>query len=106
MSSRPLSLDLGACVVAAVSEGLSRRQAAERFGVSSASAVRRCALAASTGNPAAKPRGGDRQSHRIEAQADRIHALIAAENDLTLAEIRIQLETSETHSVWTAMMIH
>jgi len=97
MSSRTLSLDLRARVVAAVSKGLSRRQAAERFGVSPASAVRWCALAASTGSPAAKPRGGDRLSHRIEAQADRIHALIAAQDDLTLAEIRNQLAEDGHH---------
>jgi len=65
MSSRTLSLDLRARVVAAVSKGLSRRQAVERFGVSPASAVRWWALAASTGSPAAKPRSGDRLSHRI-----------------------------------------
>jgi len=97
MSSRALSLDLRARVVAGVSKGVSRRQAAERFGVSSASAVRWCVLATSTGSPAAKPRGGDRRSHRIEAQADRIHALIAAQDDLTLAEIRIQLAEDGHH---------
>ena len=97
MSSRTLSLDLRARVVAAVSKGLLRRQAAERFGVSPASAVRWCALAASTGSPAAKPRGGDRLLHRIEAQADWIHALIAAQDDLTLAEIRNQLAEDGHH---------
>lgn len=91
MSSRTLSLDLRTRVVAAVAKGMSRRQAAERFGVSPASAIRWCALAASTGSPAAKPRGGDRLSHRIEAQAGRIHALIAEHDDLTLAEIRARL---------------
>ncbi|GEB84201.1 hypothetical protein AOR01nite_26780 [Acetobacter orleanensis] len=50
MSSRTLSLDLRERVVAVVLNGLSRRQAAERFGVSPASAVRWCALAAATGN--------------------------------------------------------
>jgi transposase len=58
MSSRTLSLDLREPVVAAVSNGLSRRQAAERFAVSPASAVRQCALATTTGSPAASPRGG------------------------------------------------
>ncbi|MFT8786883.1 MAG: IS630 family transposase [Gluconobacter oxydans] len=97
MSSRTLSLDLRERVVAAVSNGLSRRQAAERFGVSPASAVRWCALAATTGSPAASPRGGDRLSHRIEAQAERIHALIAEKDDLTLAEIRARLAESGHH---------
>jgi len=65
MSSRTVSPDPRAHVVAAVSKGLSRRQAATRLGVSPARAVRWCALAASIGSPAAKPRGRDRLSHRI-----------------------------------------
>ena len=97
MSSRTLSLDLRARVVRAVSKGMSRRQAAERFGVSPASAVRWCALAAATGSPAARARGGDRLSYRIEAQAGRIHAMIAAQDDLTLAEIRARLADDGHH---------
>jgi transposase len=97
MSSRTLSLDLRNRVVAAVSDGLSRRQAAERFGVSPASTVRWCALAAEHGSPAARPRGGDRLSQRIEAQAGRIHALIAEQDDLTLAEIRARLADDGHH---------
>jgi len=92
MSSRTLSLDLRDRVVGAVSNGMSRRQAAERFGVSPASAIRWCSVSAATGSPAAKPRGGDRLSYRIEAQAGRILALIAEKDDLTLAEIRILIE--------------
>jgi len=97
MSSRTLSLDLREHVVAAVSNGLSRRQTAERFGVSPASAVRWCALAVATGSTAARPRGRDRLSHRIEGQAERIHALIAEEDDLTLAEIRARLAEDGQH---------
>lgn len=97
MSSRTLSLDLRERVVAAVSHGLSRRQAAERFGVSPASAVRWCALAAATGSAAARPRGGGHLSHRIEAQAERIHALITEKDDLTLAEIRARLAEDGHH---------
>lgn len=97
MSSRTLSLDLRERVVAAVSNGLSRRQAAERFGVSPASAIRWCALAAATGSAAVRPRGGNRLSHRSEAQAERIHALIAGKDDLTLAEIRARLADDGHH---------
>ena len=43
MSKKTLSLDLRERVVSAVAAGMSRRQAAERFGVSAASAVRWCA---------------------------------------------------------------
>lgn len=42
MSKKTLSLDLRERVVAAVAGGVSRRQAAERFGASAASAIRWC----------------------------------------------------------------
>jgi len=67
MSKKTLSLDLRERVVAAVSDGMSRRQAAERFGVSAASAIRWCAREKETGSPAAGKRGGDRWSARIDA---------------------------------------
>ena len=89
--SKPLSLDLRERVVAAVSGGASRRQAAERFGVSAASAVRWCALDRDTGSARAKPQGGDRHSHRIEAQADLIMALVDGTSDITLMELQARL---------------
>jgi transposase len=61
-----LSVDLRERVVAAVSDGLSRRAAAARFGVSVSSAVRWVELARNSGGVAPKPRGGDQ---RIEAHA-------------------------------------
>jgi len=97
MSSRTLSLDLRERVVAAISGGLSRRQAAERFGVSPASAIRWCALARETGSATPKPRGGDRLSGRIEAQAARIRTLIDEKDDLTLTEIRAHLAEEGHH---------
>ena len=72
-----LSLDLHSCFVAAVSGGLSRRQAAERFGVSAASAVRWVDADDTTGTVAARPQGGDTRSHRIEAFSDVILAAVA-----------------------------
>ena len=70
---------------------MSRRQAAERFGVSVASAVRWCALDRDTGSAQAKPQGGDRHSHRIEAQADLIISLVDATRDITLMELQSRL---------------
>jgi len=64
-----------------------------------ASAIRWCALAAATGSAVARPRGGDRLSHRIEAQAARIHALLAEKDDLTLAEIRARLADTNGYHV-------
>jgi len=90
---KPLSLDLRERVVAAVSAGLSRRQAAERFGVSAASAVRWCALERDQGSPKPKPQGGDRLSHRIEAQAELILSLVDATRDITLMELQAELAT-------------
>ncbi len=89
--SKPLSLDLRERVVASVSGGMSRRQAAERFGVSAASAVRWCALDRDTGSAEAKPQGGDRHSHRIEAQADLIMSLVDGTSDITLMELQARL---------------
>ena len=89
--ARTLSLDLRERVVAAVAAGMSRRQAAERFGVSAASAVRWCARERETGDARPKARGGDRHSGRIEAQAELILALIDEKDDITLAELQARL---------------
>jgi transposase len=66
---RALSRDLRDRVVAAVEGGLSWRAAAERFGVSAASAIRWRQLSRQHGTPAAKPQGGDRRSAKIEDHA-------------------------------------
>jgi transposase len=56
------SEDLRARVVAEVAAGSSRRQAAERFKVSPASAVRWVQLHGQTGSIAPRPRGGKSRS--------------------------------------------
>ena len=89
--ARSLSLDLRNRVVAAVVGGLSRRKAAERFGVSAASAVRWCARERETGDARPKLQGGDRHSHRIEAHAAFILAAVARQPDVTLTELRALL---------------
>lgn len=67
--TRALSVDLRDRVVAAVEGGLSRRQAAARFGVSISSAIRWTALSRATGDVRPKRIGGDKRSGRIEAYA-------------------------------------
>ena len=67
--SRPLSVDLRSRVVAAVDGGLSRRKAAERFGVSISSAIRWAGQVRRTGDVRPRPVGGDKRSARIEAYA-------------------------------------
>ncbi|SFL92257.1 Transposase [Methylorubrum salsuginis] len=76
------SSDLRERVVKAVAEGASRRQAAARFGVSVASAIRWQESFEREGRVSAKPRGGDQRWQHIEAHAD----LILSELRALLAE--------------------
>jgi transposase len=92
--AQALSVDLRRRVVEAVAGGMSRRQAALRFGVSASSAIRWTAQAESSGDVAPKKQGGDRKSQRIEAYADFILAQIEQTPDLTLAELRARLVES------------
>lgn len=88
---RVLSQDLRERVVAAVDGGMSCRRAAERFGVSAASAIRWRQLALRHGTPAAKPQGGDRRTARIEDHAAFILEAIEQQPDPTLLELRVML---------------
>lgn len=88
---RALSRDLRDRVVAAVDGGVSCRRAAERFGVSAASAIRWRQLALRHGTPAAKSQGGDRRSTKIEDHAAFILAAIEQQPDPTLSELRVML---------------
>lgn len=87
----PLSSDLRARVVKAVSEGASRRQAAERFGFSPASAICWQESFEREGRVAAKPQGGDRRSRHVEVHADLILRLRAEQPTLILSELRALL---------------
>ena len=84
---KPLSMDLRSRLVTAVAGGLSRRAAAERFGVSAASAVRWVQAMQTTGTVAAKPQGGDMRSHRVEAFGAVILDTIEAQKDISLVEL-------------------
>ena len=86
-----LSQDLRERVVAAVDGGMSCRGAAERFGVSAASAIRWRQLALRHGTPAAMRQGGNRRKARIEDHAAFILEAIQRQPDPTLAELRIML---------------
>ena len=87
----PLSLDLRERVLRAIAAGSSGRQAALRFGVSAASVSRWRALERDQGDATPKAMGGDRRSHRIEAHADLIVALMEETKDMTLEELRVVL---------------
>jgi transposase len=98
---KPLSFDLRSRVLsaidAAIDAGLSRRQAAEHFGVSASSAIRWDALRRAGGDARPKPQGGDRLSQRTEAHADLIHAALAEVPDLTLPELKVRLAGQGAH---------
>jgi transposase len=86
-----LSDDLRIRVVSEVEKGSSRRAAAARFGVSVSSAIRWARAFRQTGTAEAKPQGGDRRSHRIEAYRAFILKAVAAREDITLAELQKRL---------------
>lgn len=90
--TKPLSKDLRKRLVSAVENGQSRRAAAQRFGVAVSTAVQWVNQWRREGRMEAKPLGGDRHSHRMEAHAEEILALIAETPDMTLAEIAEHLE--------------
>jgi len=70
---------------------MSRRQAALRFGVSAASAVRWQKQFSEMGTVQPDKQGGDRRSKHIDAHAATILALCEATPDITLAEIKASL---------------
>ena len=88
---RILSNDLRMRVVAAVEGGASRREAAARFGVGVSSAIRWVQVWRTRGDVRPKPQGGDRHSHRIEAEAAFLLEQIERTPDVTLAELQRML---------------
>ena len=91
---KPLSEDLRIRIITAVEkEGMSRRAAAARFGVSPASAIRIVNDWRQHGKTRAKGPGGDQRSHRIEAHHDAIMGAIASKPDITLVELADMLGT-------------
>lgn len=82
-----LSHDLRTRVLAAVDGGMSRRSAAERFGIGVATAIRWMRAWRDEGRPTPLAMGGDVRSHRIEVFRDVILAAIEAQKDITLSEL-------------------
>ncbi len=89
--ARAYSQDLRARVIAAVPrEGLSRRAAARRFGVSSASAIKWLQRWHRTGERGSAGTGGHRPSQGQPERAGLL-AMIAAQPDITLAAVAARL---------------
>jgi len=95
--AKSLSQDLRSRLISAVAGGMSRRAAAERFGVSAASAVRWVRAWRETGRRVAKRQGGDRRSERIEAYRSVILDAIDTRADITLGEIAEMLRREQGH---------
>jgi transposase len=89
--AKAISIDLRERACEAVSERLSRHQAAARFKVSPSSVIRWMARRRTTVGLAPQRQGGDRRSARIEAEAAFILGLVEATPDITLEELRAQL---------------
>ena len=102
--SKALSLDLRDRVIAAIESEMSCRQAATRFGVSPASAIRWRSRLRTQGDVRPGPLGGDRRSGLIERHADLILSLVERKSDITLAELRAALAeqgvASSLSSLW------
>ena len=92
-----LSMDIREKVVKAIEDGMSRRQAAARFDIGPATAVRWAKRIETTGEVAPLKMGGDRRSQRIEAHADSILAHIEKKPDMTIMELREKIK--ERHGV-------
>ena len=90
-----MSTDLRRRALAAVDCGMSRRAAAERFGVSCSSVIRWDQRRRLEGHAEPRAQGGDRTSHRIEAHAQAILEAIRRRPDMTLKELRALLAESD-----------
>jgi transposase len=88
--TRPYSLDLRQRVVDAVEAGASRRATAGRFEVSTSFVIKLMQRFKRTGSVEPDRYGGWKRS-TLEVHAERVRALIAAEPDVTLAELRTRL---------------
>ena len=109
--TKPLSNDLRARVIQAVTGGVSCRAAAERFGIVASTAVKWTRRWRDSGSYAPCPQGGDKRSARIETHAAEILALIETKRDITLAEIAAHLEERHgerfaTSTVWRFLDRH
>ena len=82
---KPYSDDLRGRVIEEVETGASRREAAERYGISPSVVVIWVQRFEATGSVAAKPSGGS--TSPLEDHAEFLLALIAEQPDMTLDEI-------------------
>jgi transposase len=102
--ARPYSQDLRDRVIGAVErEGMSRRQAAQRFGVSESSAVKWLQRVRDSGVRAALAMGGHRRPV-IEPHRDLVVAALAEKPDITLQALCDRLLAERGVKTDTSMM--
>jgi transposase len=82
---KPYSIDLRGRVIEEVETGASRREAAERYGLSPSVVVIWMQRFEETGSVAARPSGGS--TSPLEKHAEFLLALIAEQPDMTLDEV-------------------
>jgi transposase len=87
----PMSMDLRERIVGAVGRGSSIREAARRFAVSPSAAIKLMQRVRATGSPAPARYGGHRRP-LLEPHEAELRALVEATPDITLAELKAELE--------------
>jgi len=109
--AKSLSIDLRERLVSAVDGGMTRRSAAQRFGVAASTAIKWMDQWRRTGDLAPRPRGGDRRSARIEVHAEEVLRLVAETPDITLEELAEHLHEGhglkvDPSTVWRLLDRH
>lgn len=88
--AKPYSNDLRARVIAAVEEGATREEAAERHDVSLSSVGRFLRLKRETGGVSSAKFGGYKR-YALAAHEERVRQLVVKQPDITLAELKAEL---------------
>jgi putative transposase len=88
--TRPYSLDLRERMVRAVEAGDSRRATAAKFEVSPSCVIKLVQRWRQKGTLDPEPRRGGRRA-KLADHAERVHALLAATPDITIAELKSSL---------------
>jgi transposase len=88
--AKPYSIDLRARVVAAIEEGATREESAERHNVSLSSAGRFLWLKREQGSVSPAKFGGYKP-YALATHEARVRQLVAAQPDITLAELKTKL---------------
>ena len=86
-----MSMDLRMRIVGAVEGGSSIREAARRFAVSPSAAIKLMQRVRATGSPAPARYGGHRRP-LLEPHEAELRGLVEATPDITLAELKAELE--------------